>query len=149
MLSRSLYYLPEDGVALQMRRGALAARGADGAVRLFEPRVHGLRTILLAGHGASISSEAIRWCAREGVSLYVAERNGECMALFANATFADGRRKALHLRQKQFAAVLDPCKRLEIARKIILPNWVRLSCILVMRRRFAPNWYRLERSSIS
>ena len=115
-----LYYLPEDGVALQMRRGALAARGADGAARLFEPRVHGLRTILLAGHGASISSEAIRWCAREGVSLYVAERNGECMALFANATFADGRRKALHLRQKQFAAVLDPRKRLEIARKIIL-----------------------------
>ena len=144
-----LYYLPEDRVALQMRRGALAARGADGAVRLFEPRVHGLRTILLAGHGASISSEAIRWCAREGVSLYVAERNGECMALFANATFADGRRKALHLRQKQFAAVLDPRKRLEIARQIISPNCVRLSCIPVMRRRFAPNWYRLERSTIS
>ena len=97
MLSRSLYYVPEDGVALQMRHGALCARAPDGTVRLFEPRVHGLRIIVLAGHGASITSEAIRWCGREGVSLYVMERNGEAFAVIAEAVEADGRRRALSL----------------------------------------------------
>jgi CRISPR-associated protein Cas1 len=119
MLSCSLYYLPEDGVALQMRCGALCARAPDSTVRLFEPRVHGLRVIVLAGHGASITSEAIRWCGREGVSLYVMERNGEAFAVIAEAVEADGRRRALSLRQKQFKAHLEPQKRLEIARKIV------------------------------
>ena len=116
MLSRLLYYVPEDGIALQMRRGAVCARAPDSTVRLFEPRVHGLRIIILAGHGASITSEAIGWCGREGVGLYVMERNGDCAALFADTPLIDGRRKALRLRKRQFAAMLDPGKRLEIAR---------------------------------
>jgi hypothetical protein len=119
MLSRSLYYVPEDGVALQMRHGALCARAPDSTVRLFAPRVHGLRVIILAGHGASITSEAIGWCGREGVGLNVMERAGQAFAVITEAVEADGRRRALSLRQKQFKALLDPYKRLEIARKIV------------------------------
>jgi hypothetical protein len=95
MLARSLYYLPEDGVAPQMRRGALCARAPDSTVRLFEPRVHGQRIIILAGHGASITSEAIRWCGREGVSLYVMERGGQAFAVITEVVEVDGRRRAL------------------------------------------------------
>lgn len=41
---------------------------------LYPARVHGLKSIIMAGHGASITSEALRWCAREGVPLYLMER---------------------------------------------------------------------------
>jgi CRISPR-associated endonuclease Cas1 len=47
------------------------------------------------------------------------ERNGEAFAVLTSASEIDGRRRALALRQKQFAAALDLRKRLEIARKIV------------------------------
>jgi CRISPR-associated endonuclease Cas1 len=46
------------------------------------------------------------------------ERSRECVAIIADAPQCDGRRRAIGLRQKQFAAALDPHKRLEIARRI-------------------------------
>ena len=116
---RSFLFLPLSGVALQSRRGALCARQADGDEALYQPRVHGLRSIIIAGRGASIRSVAIYWCKREGVSLYVLDRAGACIAVLTDAPECDGRRRALHNRQKQFAAFLDPRRRLEIARKIV------------------------------
>jgi CRISPR/Cas system-associated endonuclease Cas1 len=64
----------EDGLALQARRGSLCIRERDGTETLHAARVHGLRTILIAGHGASVTSEAMRWCAREAVALYHAAK---------------------------------------------------------------------------
>jgi hypothetical protein len=106
-----LLFIDQSGVALQVRRSALCVRLADGTEVCYPPRVHGFRTVILSGHGASITSEAVRWAARESVALYVMERNGEAFALFTSAVQVDGRRKALAIRQKQFAAVLDPRKR--------------------------------------
>jgi CRISPR-associated endonuclease Cas1 len=56
---------------------------------------------------------------REGVALFLMEHSGECVTLLADAPQIDARRKALQARQKQFRALLDPRKRLEIARKIV------------------------------
>lgn len=61
----------------------------------------------------------MRWLAREQVACYLMERSGEAFAVLASAVEIVCRRRALALRQKQFAAVLDPRKRLEIARKIV------------------------------
>jgi CRISPR-associated protein Cas1 len=109
----------EDGLALQMRKGSLCIRESDGTETLYPARIHRLKTILLAGHGASITTEAMRWCAREAVALYLMERSGECLTLLMDATECDARRSALTIRQRQFKAVLSQPKRLEIARKIV------------------------------
>lgn len=116
---RSLLFLSEPGVALQSRRGALCVRDGDGTETHYTPRVHKLKTIILAGHGASITSEAIRWCGREGVALFLMERNGECVAVLADAPECDARRRALAMRERQWGAFLDPRKRLAVAEKIV------------------------------
>jgi hypothetical protein len=67
---KSLLFLPDNGTALQVRRGSLCVRGSNVAETLYPSRVHGIRTIILAGHGPFITGEAIRWTAREGVALY-------------------------------------------------------------------------------
>jgi CRISPR/Cas system-associated endonuclease Cas1 len=82
------------GIALQNRRGSLCVRERDGIEMLYPARVHGLKTIIIAGHGASITSEALRWCARECVPLYVMERFGECLAFITEAAECDCRRSA-------------------------------------------------------
>jgi CRISPR-associated endonuclease Cas1 len=94
-------------------------RQADGTEALYPPRLHGLRTIILAGYGASITSEAIRWAAREQVAIYLAERSGEGFALLTSSPQIDGRRKALAMAARQWRIMLDPKRRLELARKIV------------------------------
>jgi CRISPR-associated protein Cas1 len=111
--------LGEPSLALQARKGSLCIRERDGTETLHPARVHGLKTILLTGHCASVTSEAMRWCAREAVALYLMERSGECLALLAEGQECDARRSALTMRQRQFRAVLSPGKRLEIARKLV------------------------------
>jgi CRISPR-associated protein Cas1 len=73
----------------------------------------------LAGHGASITAEALRWTAREEVTLYLMNLAGECLSVLGESVDIDHRRKALSHRQKQFAAALDPKKRIDIAHKIV------------------------------
>jgi CRISP-associated protein Cas1 len=118
-ISSTLLFLDQSGVALQVRRSALCVRKSDGTETQYPARVHNFRTVILAGHGASITSEAVRWLAREQVACYLMERSGEAFAVLSSAVEIDGRRRALALRQKQFAAVLDPRKRMGIARKIV------------------------------
>jgi CRISPR/Cas system-associated endonuclease Cas1 len=114
-------------------------RPSDGTETQCPARVHGLRTIILAGHGASITSEAVRWLAREQVACYLMERSGEAFAVLASAVEIDGRRRALALRQKQFEAVLDPRKRFGIARKIVRVKLATLGGIRPMHGRFGLN----------
>jgi CRISPR/Cas system-associated endonuclease Cas1 len=47
------------------------------------------------------------------------ERGGECFAVTTGAALCDSRRRALQIRARQFAVVLSPRKRLDIARKIV------------------------------
>ena len=117
---RSLLFIDEPSIGIRAWGGSLVLwRKGHPEPLVFPPRIHHLRTIILAGHGASISIEALRWLAREGVALYLMERSGECLALFAAAPETDGRRRSLAIRQKQFAAVLDPCRRMAIAKRIV------------------------------
>jgi CRISPR/Cas system-associated endonuclease Cas1 len=112
--------LADNGAALQVRRVSLCVRNADASEALYPPRVHGLRTIILAGRGGSFTDEAIRWTAREGVALYLMCLNGEAFAVIGEAMEGDHRRRGLAFcRQKQFAAFLSPRKRLDVARKIV------------------------------
>jgi CRISPR/Cas system-associated endonuclease Cas1 len=115
-VSNNLLFLAENGAALQVRRGSLCVRAADGTETLYAARVHGVRVIILAGRGGSITDEAIRWAGREGVALYLMCLNGEAFAVLGEAIEADHRRRGLASRQKQFRAVLDPRKRLDVAR---------------------------------
>ena len=119
MISPHLLFI-DAGCALQSRRGSLCIRDVrSGSETLYPARVHGIRTIVLAGYDSNVTSEAMRWCSREAVALYLMERSGECLALLADATECDARRTALSVRQRQFGAVLSPGKRLEVARKIV------------------------------
>jgi CRISPR-associated protein Cas1 len=47
------------------------------------------------------------------------ERSGECLALLTDATECASKRAALTIRQRQFKTVLNPRKRLDVARKIV------------------------------
>jgi hypothetical protein len=92
---KSLLFLPENGTALQVRRGSLCVRNQDATTTLYPPRVHGLRTIILAGHGVSLTSEAIRWASREGAALYLMNLSGEAFAVIGETVETDHRRLAL------------------------------------------------------
>jgi hypothetical protein len=100
---KSLLFLPNNGTALQVRRSSLCVRAPDARLcerceateTLYPARVHGLRTIILAGRGGSITDEAIRWVAREGVSLYLMCLSGEAFAIIAEAVETNHRRRGL------------------------------------------------------
>jgi hypothetical protein len=62
--------LDAPGTALQIRRGELCLRRGDGAERLFPPRKHGLRHIVLAT-SAGLTTDALRWLVAEDVMLTV------------------------------------------------------------------------------
>ena len=134
---KSLLFLPDNGTALQVRRGSLRVRiGFGFAETSYPPRVHGIRTIILAGQGVSITGEAIRWTAREGVELYLMGMSGEAFAIIGEAVGSDHRRSALAIRQRQFSVVLDPRKRLEVARKIVVAKLRTLALHPVDTRAF-------------
>jgi CRISPR associated protein Cas1 len=98
----------EPGIALQTRKGSLCIRERSGEEKLYPARVHRLKTIILAGHGASVTSEALRWCARENVALFVMERAGECLTLLAAAGECDARRSSLGYSPKTVRGRLEP-----------------------------------------
>jgi CRISPR-associated protein Cas1 len=115
---RSLLFLDDDNTALQFRRGSLCVRTREGE-RLLPARLHNVRAIILAGHGASFTADALRWVAREGVALYLMNLNGEAFSFPGAAIETDYRRKALNARQKQFAACSNRVKRLTVAKKVV------------------------------
>jgi CRISPR/Cas system-associated endonuclease Cas1 len=53
------------------------------------------------------------------LALYLMERSGEAIAVIAGAVETDARRRALHMRERQWRAFLDKRKRVEVARRII------------------------------
>jgi CRISPR/Cas system-associated endonuclease Cas1 len=94
-VAKNLLFLSESGAALQVRRGSLCVRDSDGTETLYPARVHGIRTIILAGHGPSFTGEAIRWAAREGVVFYLMNLSGEAFTFISEAAETDHRRLAL------------------------------------------------------
>jgi hypothetical protein len=76
-------------VALQVRTGALRVRLGDGTERLFQPAGHGLRAVVLAGHGSSISGDAIAWMVREKVAILISSNSTEFISNFNVKTGAD------------------------------------------------------------
>jgi hypothetical protein len=116
-LEGGLLFIGESGVALQVRTGALAVRYQDGSERIFPRGRHRVRSIILAGAGASVTIEAMRFAIDEGITILVMHRSGEALALLTDAPSVDASAGALELRRAQFAAT--PRQRLDIARAIL------------------------------
>ncbi len=108
VVASGLAFIGEDGVALQVRKGALCIRSADGAERLFRPSEHIIKTLILAGAGGPVTVEAIRWVEAERVGLLIANRSGEGFSLFSTDATLNASKTATPLRRKQFMA--DPLK---------------------------------------
>jgi|ERR1700730_597513 len=115
-IERGLLYIEAPGTALQVRVGELSIRLADGSRHLFRPREHRLRTIVLAGRGNSITTNAVAWLLAEHVELLISENAGQFIGMFAPV--ADSSRAALKLRKRQFEA-LDSAKTTIIAQEIM------------------------------
>src|SRR6516162_10062699 len=69
----------QDGVADQRRQARFARVG------------HGLRRLVIIGSDGSISLAAIRWLARQSVSLAIIERNGSVLATTGPVRPSDSR----------------------------------------------------------
>jgi hypothetical protein len=59
------------------------------------PAVHGRRATILAGYGASITAEALRWTSQKGAALYLMNRSEEAFSMIGKAMKADHWRRAL------------------------------------------------------
>jgi hypothetical protein len=65
--------------------------------------------------------------ARSGLALSSWSAPAKCLALLAEGQECDARRSALTtIRQRQFKAILNPARRLEIARKIVAAKFRKL-----------------------
>ena len=118
LVHRGLLYIEAPGTALQVRAGDLSIRLDDGVSHLFPPGGR-LRTIILAGRGNSITTNAVAWLLAEHVELLISENAEQFIALFASDPRANASRAALKLRVRQFEAVLDPRRSTVIAREIM------------------------------
>src|SRR6202035_5262324 len=118
-LQKGLLYIEAPGTALQVCVGDLSIRLADGTQHLFPPGTHRLRTIILAGRGNSVTSNAVAWLVAERVELLISENASQFIALFASSPHADTSRAAIKLRLRQFEAVLNPSRSVRIAREIV------------------------------
>jgi CRISPR-associated protein Cas1 len=116
-LERGVLFLSDPGVALQVRKSALAVRHGNGVERTFPRGRHGVRAIIITAVGASLTTEAMRWIMSEDVALFVMHSAGEALALLTNAPTTNADTRPLQLRRAQFSA--SPSQRLEIARAIL------------------------------
>jgi hypothetical protein len=89
-----LAFLYTPGIALQVRRGALCVRFADGTERHFRPGEHTISAIIIAA-SASITTEALAWAAGEHVSVLVMHRNGQALNMLADGLAARLARREL------------------------------------------------------
>jgi CRISPR/Cas system-associated endonuclease Cas1 len=93
-------------------------------------RKHGLRHIVLAGHGASLTSETARWLIAEGVQLTLAGRSGEAIGLLGHSPETDYSSLALAARRAQWEALLNRRRSIEIARAIVATKMERVASVL-------------------
>ena len=116
-LERGVLFLSDPGVALQVRKSALAVRHGNGVERTFPRARHGVRAIIITSVGASLTTEAMRWIMAEGVALFVMHSAGEALAVLTDAPTTNADTRPLALRRSQFSA--SPSQRLEIARAVL------------------------------
>ena len=74
--------------------------------RLFPPRKHGLRHIVLAA-SASLTTDALRWLVAEDVMLTVSGQPGEAIGMFAHSPQGDMTAAALSARKAQWQSLLN------------------------------------------
>ena len=136
-IERGLLYIEAPGTALQVCVGDLSIRLADGSRHLFRPGEHKLRTIILAGRGNSVTTNAVAWLLAERVELLISENASQFIALFASSPHADTSRAAIKLRLRQFEAVLDLVLRRASARFEVWPSHGRRARNALRARRVA------------
>lgn len=113
---RSLLYLDSYGTGLTVRAGLLHAIVDDREALSFIPSQHSLKTIIVANHGF-ISTNAVEWTSREHVLLVM--RPDMAIAVLCDAPAGRTGRRELALRRCQMECVLDPTRRLVVARAIV------------------------------
>jgi CRISPR-associated protein Cas1 len=91
------------------------ANGKDALT--FIPGQHALKTIIVANQGF-ISTSALDWISHENLSLLIA-RGDMSLAVLCDAPAGRTARRELVLRRRQMECVLDPKRRLAVARAIV------------------------------
>lgn len=117
-IARGVAFIDAPGTALQVRRGDLCIRFKDGRERLFPPRAHAFKSLIVAA-SASISTDAIAWLSAENIALFISTKSDQGFALFAPEPGRAAGLRQLDARRRQFAAVLDERKSATIAVRIV------------------------------
>ncbi|SRR5579883_384524 len=114
--SAQLIFIEEDGLWLSVRAGHLALRQRDGTYTWLPDTV---RSIVAAGHGFAVTDAAIRHCVNNHVELLISGTAPAFVSLFSAQPLCDASRAALNLRKRQFEALHDREKTVQIAAKIV------------------------------
>jgi CRISPR/Cas system-associated endonuclease Cas1 len=77
---------------LRVQKAALVAFDASGPPMRYTPASHPPSAIVLSSAGGFVSIEAVRWCARRGVSIVALDRAHGFLSVMTGAPKADARR---------------------------------------------------------
>ena len=112
----SLHFVEAPGLWLSVRAGELALRQRDGRYVDLDRRI---KTIVATARGFCVTTPAIRYCGAKHIELLISDDAAAFVSLFAPTAIGDARRTALKVRERQFKAVFDRKKSLEIAKAIV------------------------------
>jgi CRISPR-associated endonuclease Cas1 len=113
---RHILLINDAGVTLATYGKALVFRGR-GIELTAVPKT--ARIIILDGFGGSVTTAAVNEASNRNIEVLIAARDQGTMALFAPSSQINASRAALKLRERQFRAVFDARKTMEIARGIV------------------------------
>jgi CRISPR/Cas system-associated endonuclease Cas1 len=77
------------------------------------------RVIAASGGGFVITSDAVRACTRKHIEIIITDATQSFVAIYASCAPGDASRAGMAMRMRQFAALVDPRKRLLIAKEIV------------------------------
>lgn len=110
-----ILFIENVGVTVVSRGGRLYVRRREE----FDEIDGSIRVVIASGFGFVITSEAIRDCARRHVEVIITDASQNFTAIYANYAGGDASRRALKIRERQFAALADARKRVDIAKAVI------------------------------
>ena len=113
---KNIVFIEDDGVTLATYGLALVIRSRN--IKLTELPASA-RVIILSGYGASITTSAMHVAVSKHIEVFIASPRYGIMAMFVPSPIVAASRAALAIRRRQFEAVLDPVKTVNIAAAIV------------------------------